>query len=235
MSVTPEMLAAYADGQLEGADKARLEAAIAADPALADEVARHQRLRAALAAHYAPVVREPVPDRLAGLLNGGGAEAEGEVVSFAAARAKRGLPPAIRRWAPVAGPALAASLVLAIWQPWQGGLPEGYADAGLAGALDTRLAATQGIDANPRILVSFEAANGELCRAWRSGDTGGIACRDEAGWKIAQQFALGPAETGGDYRQAGSEAEIMAAAQDMASGEALDATGEARAKARGWK
>lgn len=235
MKVTPELLAAYADGQLEGADKARVEAAIAADPALAEEVARHQRLRAALAAHYAPVAAEPVPDRLAALLKGSEPQAEAEVTSFAAARAKRGMPPAIRRWAPLAGPALAASLVLAIWQPWQGGLPEGYADAALAGALDTRLAATQAADADPRILVSFEAANGGLCRAWRSGNSGGIACRDEAGWKIAQQFAIGPGEAGGEYRQAGSEADIMAAAQDMAAGEALDAAGEARAKAKGWK
>ncbi|MGY6635749.1 MAG: hypothetical protein ACXIUO_01300 [Erythrobacter sp.] len=235
MTVTPELLAAYADGQLEGADKARIEAAIAADPALASQVARHQRLRKTLAAHYAPVAEEPVPDRLAALLKpSGGAESNAEVISFAGARAKRGLLPAIRRWAPVAGPALAASLVLAIWQPWQGGLPEGYADPALARVLDTRLAATQAADADLRILLSFQSQGGDLCRAWRGAEAGGIACRDGVGWRIERQFALEGA-TSGDYRQAGSEADIMAAAQDMAVSGALDAEGEERAKAKGWQ
>ncbi|MBI1402251.1 MAG: anti-sigma factor [Porphyrobacter sp.] len=237
MSVTEEMLAAYADGELDGEDKAAVEAAIADDPALARSVEAHRALKARLAAHYAPLTGEAVPDRLAALLQpdampaklGGG----GEVVSFAAERQRRGLAPVLRRWAPIAGPAIAASLVLAILQPWQGGAPEGYARGNLAAALDTQLAASQPADAKTRILLSFERKGGGLCRAWRGADTGGIACHDQTGWKIERQFALSEAGRT-EFRQAGSDADLLAAAQDMAAGGALDAESERAARDRDW-
>ena len=81
---------------------------------------------------------------------------------------------------------------------------------------------------------SFEGEGGELCRAYRSGDTGGIACRDATGWDIQREFALDGAQTT-EFRQAGSEGDVMAAAQAMAAGDALDAEAEAEAKANGWR
>ncbi len=237
MRVTEELLAAYADGELDPARQAEVESAIADDPALGRKVAAHRALKVTLAAHYAPIAQEPVPPSLAALLatpaqdSGLGAA---EVVSLAAARQKRGLPAALRRWAPLAGPALAASLILAIVQPWQAGTPEGYAGGDLAAALDTQLAATQVDQTGTRILLSFARADGDLCRAWRGADSGGIACRDDTGWKIERQFALGAAQ-GTEFRQAGSETDLLAAAQYMAAGEALDAEGERAARARGWK
>ena len=42
-------------------------------------------------------------------------------------------------------------------------------------------------------------------------------------------------EQAGEYRQAGSAAEIMERAQAMAAGPALDAAQEQAAKARGWR
>lgn len=237
MRVTEELLAAYADGELDAAGQAEVEAAIAADPALGRKVAAHRALKATLAGHYAPIAQGAVPPGLAALLatsaQESGADAA-EVVSLAAARQKRGMPGTFRRWAPVAGPALAASLILAIVQPWQAGTPEGYAGGDLAAALDTQLAATQADQTGTRILISFARANGYLCRAWRGADSGGIACRDDTGWKIERQFALGAAQ-GTEFRQAGSETDLLAAAQDMAAGDALDAEGERAARARGWK
>jgi hypothetical protein len=239
MIVTEEMLAAYADGELDLAVVQEVEAAIAADPALARKVEAHRGLKAMLSAHYAPLVEEGVPPHLATLLaprDAGGEvdDASGEVVSLAAARQKRGLAPVVRRWAPLVGPALAASLILVLWQPWQGRTPDGYAGGDLATALDTQLASDQPADAPTRILLSFERDGGDLCRAWRNSETGGIACRDITGWKIERQFALGSARAT-EYRQAGSETDLFAAAQDMAAGGALDAEGERAARERGWK
>ena len=237
MRVTEEMLAAYADGELGPAEQAMVEAAMARDPALARKVAAHRALKATLSAHYAPIAEEAVPPHLAALLatrREESAQAEAEVVSLAAARQKRGLGPAVRRWAPIAGPALAASLVLAVLQPWKGGPPEGYAQGSLASALDTQLAASQPADAPNRILLSFAREGGDLCRAWRGPADGGIACRDQTGWKIERQFALGDAQ-GTEFRQAGSEADLLAAAQEMSAGGALDAEGERAARDRGWK
>ncbi|ASR50261.1 hypothetical protein B5J99_01220 [Blastomonas fulva] len=140
----------------------------------------------------------------------------------------------VRRWVPIAGPAIAASLVLAFWQPWQPSLPDGYADEELASMLENRLVSSQSADAEPRVLLSFEAEGGKFCRAWRGATEGGIACRNASGWKIEQEFAVsGRSST--EYRQAGSEVEILAAAQEMAAGDALDAQGEKRASASGWR
>lgn len=236
MNIPPEMIAAFADGELADADKAQVEAAIAADPTLASEVERHRRLKAVLASRYAPIVTDEVPAHLAALLQTSEPHRDnaGEVISLAAARRKRGLAPMIRRWVPIAGPAIAASLVLAFWQPWQASLPEGYAGKELASILDNRLVANQSVDAEPRILLSFEAEGGKFCRAWRGATDGGIACRDAQGWKIEQSIAVsGTSST--EYRQAGSEMDILAAAQEMAIGDALDAQGEKRASASGWR
>lgn len=239
MSITEDILAAFADDELDGAEKVRVSAAIAADPALADKVAAHRELKARLAGHYAPFAEQEVPPHLAALLAGAqdedrGDDQSGKVISLAAARQKRGLVPMLRRWGPIAGPALAASLVLAVLQPWHSGSSDGYADPALVAALDNQLVATQSDAAETRILLSFERDGGGLCRAWRGKEAGGIACRDETGWKIEQQFALDTAP-GGEFRQAGSEADLLAAAQDLAVGGALDAAGERSAKDRGWK
>lgn len=68
MSVPDELLMAYADGELSGAEhaaeRARVEAAIQSDPALANRVEQHRALRAQLKATFDPVLDEPVPDRL---------------------------------------------------------------------------------------------------------------------------------------------------------------------------
>lgn len=234
MTVTREQIAAYADGELAGEELTAVEAAIAADPALAKEVATHRLLKATLGAHFAPILDAPVPDRLAEAVRGGGAGAE--VVDFAAARDKRrpgrtGLP----RWTWAAIPALAASLALAVVLTRPGAPGPGYAGAQLAAALDNQLVATQPADAQTRVLLSFADKQGELCRTFAGADKSGIACRDERGWRIAKTLGGGAAEMG-EYRQAGSpDAALMAAAQDMAEGPALDAAQEQAAKARGWR
>ncbi len=235
MTVTEEMIAAFADGELSGAELRQVEEAVAADPALARKVEMHRALRGKLSAHYAPIVEAEVPERLTALLSEKSGEYQGaQVVSFAAERQKRGLAPMIRRFAPIAGPALAASLVLALWQPWQGGTPAGYADPALAQALDTQLAANQPANAPARMLLSFENEGGEFCRAYSAAQAGGIACRDDSGWRIERSFTgVGGQDT--QFRQAGSEAELFAAVQDMAAGPALDAEAEAAARATGWK
>lgn len=235
MKVTPEMIAAFVDGELTGEDRLRVDAAIAADPALAEQAERHRRLKAMLTARYAPIAAETVPYRLTASISRPrtAGPKSSEVVSLSEARARRGLPPAVRRWLPVAGPAIAASLVLAIWQPWRGTEQPGYAPAELASMLDTRLVANQAADVYPRVILSFRAKDGRFCRAWREVSAGGIACRDSTGWKIEQQLLLRQAEAG-EYRKAGSEADLLLEAQNMSDGDALDAEQESRALHTGW-
>ena len=58
MSISDETLMAYADGELEPAQRAEIEAAMAADPKLAERVEQHRALRRKLNAAYDPVLLE---------------------------------------------------------------------------------------------------------------------------------------------------------------------------------
>lgn len=236
MTVSPEELAAFADGQLDPARSAEVAAAVAADPALARQVEAHRALKGLLSAHYDPIAAEPVPDRFAALLGGARTDepAAAEVIDLAAARASR-TSRRISRWGWVVGPALAASLALLLINTPTPGTGSNYADAQLASALDTRLTADPAKAGQPQVLLSFARKDGQLCRAYAAPAGSGIACRDGQGWRIERK-GPGIDPTASDYRQAGSPLEdLMAAAQDMASDGALDPAQEASARARGWR
>lgn len=235
MIVSPDELAAFADGELDPVRAAEVAAAVAADPALARQVEAHRALKGLLSAHYAPLAEVPVPDRFAALLGGAKADepAVAPVIDLEAARAAR-TSRRMPRWGWVVGPALAASLaLLLINTPTPGN--GNYADAKLASALDTRLTAERGPAGEPRVLLSFARKDGELCRTYAAPVGSGIACRDAKGWRIERK-GPGIDASASDYRQAGSPLEeLMAAAQDMASEGALDPAQEAAARQRGWR
>lgn len=237
MTITAEELAAFADGELAEPRASEVAAAIGADPELARQLAAHRALRQALTAHFNPIAAEPVPDRLRALLTGAAADADtappAAVIDLAAARASREARRKIPRWTWVVGPAIAATLGLLVFRPPGASGPD-YAGTQLAAALDSRLSSDPVAPGEPRILASFARADGAMCRAYAGQRQSGIACRDSDGWRI-ERTGEGVRESG-DYRQAGSPAQaIMAAAQEMASGPALDQAGEQAARARGWR
>ena len=233
MTVSSEDIAAFADGELPPARQAEVGAAIAEDLWLAADVERHRRLRAALSTHFAPILDAPVPPRLSGLLKDA---RPSEVIDFAAARQIRA---ERRQWlqrgAWIAGPALAASLVLVLMRPGSDGPRQDYASGQLATALDTQLVATQPAGAPTRMLLSFRDGSGQLCRAYAGTAGAGIACREASGWKLRHGGTSGAGDATA-YRQAGSaEAKILAIAQEMASEPALDAEAEASVRRSGWR
>ena len=235
MTVSKELVAAYADGELEGDALREVALAVAADPTLQGEVEAHRRLRAELTAHFAPLAEEPVPERLTALLVTG--ERQDNVVDLVdAARARRGKPMTSAVWQRMAGPALAATLVLGIL-----GLGfhrqdrVGYADDELAAALDRQLVETQSPRAPVRILLSFRDQAGRYCRGFSSASTSGIACNDGTGWRLGKVVGGATSERG-EYRQAGSaDAQVLAEAQDLADGPALNAQGERDAARANWR
>jgi hypothetical protein len=140
------------------------------------------------------------------------------------------------------GGALAASLALGV-MVGRIALPIGpvaseggqlVARGELAGALTTQLASAQkGKDV--RILLSFQAPDGRYCRGFEQGATAGIACREGSEWRILRTQAGTGTQPAAAYAQASSQAaEIMAAAQDMATGNALDSAQERKARDAGW-
>ena len=227
MSIDPELLMAYADGELGPIEAKRVERAIAADPALGEEVTRHRALRARLDGHFAAVAHEPVPDRLAAMIRA-------SAVDLPTRRHHRRMP----AWAPWSG-AVAAALVLGLFVGK--GLPEQgvvqtrdgqlFAAGSLAGALDHELAANGGA---VQMVVSFRDREGRYCRVFRSQPADGIACHEAKGWALRQTMGGSRASTS-SYAQAGSaDAALMAAAQELMAGEPLDAAAETRARAAGW-
>ena len=229
MTITPEQLAAYADGELDDLTAARVRRAVEADPALASELAQLSALRTMLAARFDPVLTEPVPERLIAPIN-----AAAKVVSLSDVRAARQSLWQRPQFRFAAGSAIAATLVIAVLVGRPGGAPAGYADGQLAAALDGVSSGQTGPDGT-KLLLSFRTDNGTACRGFAGKSASGIACHDDQGWKLEAVGGAGPQQTA-QYQQAGSaDAAIMAAAQDMAAGPALDAAAEQAARAAGWK
>lgn len=234
MTIDDNMLMAFADGELDEIARARVERAIAEDPALGARLEVERRLRARLAAHYGPVAEEDVPERFRAML-------ETNVVDLPAARARRSI--ARPMWQNFA--ALAATLVLGLalgrtlLMPAAGpvAVENGVmmARGELAGALQTQLASAQAPGAATRIGVSFTASDGRLCRTFDGGAAAGLACRSADGWQL-MMTTTGSAGRRGEFRQAGSEnPQILQAAQEMMAGEPLDAAAERRARDSGWR
>jgi len=226
VTIEPEMLMAYADGELDPLNAKRVERVIAGDPALAQEVERHRALRKRVSDSFAPVADEQVPDRLAALL-------KSNVVDLPTPKTR----PILSRWRAAA--ALAACLVLGLTigisvsrGPVSSGAGGLYASGSLAAALDDQVG---GADGAVKVAVSFRDKQGAYCRVFSSSATDGIACRDASGWAL-RRTQQGSTTQHGDYAQAGSpDPDLMAAAQDMMAGEPLDAKAEAAARGAGWR
>ncbi|MDP2258574.1 MAG: zf-HC2 domain-containing protein [Caulobacter sp.] len=234
MTVTDEMLMAYVDGELSPEDRAMVDAAAAADEVLTARLARHLLLAGGLRGAFADIADEPVPGRLTALLGGG------KVDSLDAARARRKTP-TWGQWGMIAA-GLVAGVMVGVSVP-RGGQPMVGADmrahGQLASALDSQLAAAPEKGALVKVGLSFRTQDHRYCRTFtvtKGEGPAGLACRDSDGWAVRMAVPV-EATPRGDYRTAGSEIppEILEAAQAIMIGEPLDQTGEATAKAHGWR
>lgn len=221
-----EMLIAYVDGELAAPEAARFETEIAADPALAAEVARHKSLAAKVGGAYAPVLEEAIPPQL---------------LTVAAAANDRGGRPrgGLMPWA-----GMAAALVVgvlagrAVW-PSEGPLAPRHgalvAQGGLDEALTSQLAAQPGA---VKVGLSFKTADGRYCRTFRSAADrlAGLACRDDGRW-VAHTVTAWTPPPATAYRRAGSDIppEVLASLDALISGAPLDAAAERAARDKGWR
>lgn len=246
-----ERILAYVDGELDPAGAALVEAAIAADPAVADAVARARRLRAQLRDAFDPVLDEPVPAHLLALARGAGSTAAAPAPGPAPGGGATVHPlprPARRRWALPEWTAMAAALVLGIavsqlaMAPPAGPLVSEsgrlVADGVLAESLQSQLGADTGDGL--RIGLSFRDRDGAFCRAFRVGgerDLAGLACRAPDGrWQVPVVVSVAPVD-GGALRQASTalpEA-VLAELDARIDGEPLDADQEREARDAGWR
>jgi len=247
MTVSDETLMAFADGEVDSATRAIVEAAMRDDPEVRRRVAHHQALRKAVKGAFAAVIDEPVPQRLIAVARGAPAD---NVVDLAAARnaaavkaPRRGL-----RWQPAA---MAASLLLGLalgYLGWHGSNTlvtvgangELVAGTGLAEALSSQLSADHPPGTAARTGLSFRTKTGDYCRTFALTAThanSGLACREGGSWKVKvlAQSPETPANSSG-FRPAASadSAAVRAAVEESIDGEPLDQAGEIAASQGNW-
>lgn len=233
--IDEEVLFAYVDGELEGEERTRVEAEIAADPALQQLVAEHRVLAERLQGAFSTILDAPLPAALSP-----DAAADAEVVSLAEKRSRRHF---LRSsWGPSHWAAMAATLVAgiiggAVFDAGGGPVTERdgqlVASNWLEDALDTQLASAQDSRAPVRIGLTFRKEDGAICRSFAAQLTEGVACREGKQWQLRGLLRREQAETG-DYRLATSSGTTDMIDQ-LIVGEALDQAQERAARAGGWR
>lgn len=236
-----EILMRRVDGELTAEAGALIDAAAAADPALAARLEALRRLRA-LARAAVPLAPDPCDPALARLI-----AASAPAPAPAAALVERLRAAFAPRHAPVWAGLAAACFVLGLSIGWLGadsGPDRGFtvdrsgtiADAALVRVLDTRLTA-DGPDAEGRAVgLTFRDADDRWCRTFQSGqaNVAGLACREADRWTLQ---ALAPFNApAGELRTASADipAPILAAVDAAIAGETLDAAAETAALDAGW-
>jgi hypothetical protein len=236
MKFPPETLMAYADGELDAQTRRAIEAEMAVDPQVAQEVERHRAMRAEVGGAFAGLLDEPVPDRLLR------AARKSPANSSAQPR---------RRWSWPEWTSIAASLLIgilagrAILQPEResrlvaaGSDGRVVAGGALAQALSEQLSSQDGTEID--IGLTFRSRSGEYCRTFgarASNPVVGFACRDAETWRIDMLSTAPRAEAGGAYRMASTQlpAPVVQAIAERMQGEALDADEEGIARQRRWR
>ncbi|MBU6248800.1 MAG: hypothetical protein KGN77_13680 [Xanthomonadaceae bacterium] len=246
--IDDDTLHAYVDGQLDPAQAARVDAAMATDPVLSARVTRERALLAALRGQFDPVLDERVPERLTALLREpsdagatAGAGGSATVVSLPTPRSGR----ARRRW--IVPAALAASVALAAMLFRHAPVPslvrtqggQSFAAGDLRRALDTELASAPDPDAGTAIGLTFRTGDGAICRTFvhRAGPAlAGLACRRGDAWALPV-LTSPTREPAGPIRPAASALPpaVQAAVDARIQGDAFDADQERAARAAGWR
>mgnify|MGYP006142523903 FL=1 len=238
-----ERVMAYVDGELDAAGIAEVEAAMATDPAVYAAVSQARALRSQLRQAFAPMLEEPVPERLRAVALG-----RGPAVAAAPAVAVALPVPRRRRWGLPEWAAMAASLVLGIavsqLAPGRAAGPLVSDDGRLlaAGPLAVSLEARLGAETGEglRIGLSFRDREGGYCRGFQLGDgqaVAGLACRASDGrWEVPVLVTI-PAAPAGGLRQASTPLPdaVLAEVDRRIAGEPLDAAGERAARDAGWR
>ncbi|MDZ4776440.1 MAG: anti-sigma factor [Alphaproteobacteria bacterium] len=240
MSVTQEQLMAYADGELAGMEKALVEAELATDADARATVERHRATRAKLSGAFAPILDEPVPQRLVDAVRPAPKTETANVVDIAAARAKK-FGWTRREWGAMAACLMVGILFggVALRKPdpmmvaSNGAL---VANGALDRALDTQLASDAGTSV--RIGLTFRGEAGEACRtySYEGGGVSGLACREGETWRVQMAVASEP-RAPSQFRTASVETPpaLLALVEEKIAGETLDAAQEKAARDSGWR
>jgi len=263
LQIPQETLYAYVDNELDAANSARVEAAMADDPELKSLIEEQRALRALLGSAYSPVLEEPVPDRISAAAKGPIAPAEGakpakaKVVRLAAARerkqqaAQEAGKPAANDWTWKHWGGMAACLAIGVIAGHSAWLANATSDVAnvdgqlvargqLAQAQSTQLASAQSKDSPVKIGLSYVSKSEELCRSFtvQAAGTDGLACRRGSEWALRVIEQQQPrAADAGNLRMAASPvpAAVLKVVDEQIQGSPLDADAERAAMNKGWR
>jgi anti-sigma factor RsiW len=253
MNISDELLAAYVDGELEGAERARVEQAIAQDSQLAQRAAQQRALRERLRGAFDSVLQEAVPKRLAQAARLAPAPGPAQVIDLARVRAERARRGS-QRGVKVRRLTIAASLVVGVLAgvllqrlSTSAALTEFHdgsllARGALARALSEQLAGAAPAGAAVHVGLSFKARTGNYCRTFSvSGNhlMAGLACREQEQWQVLNLVGAegaGAPGNGQNLRMAASSLPpaLLQAVNERISGEPLNAAAEAKARNDDW-
>ncbi len=238
MPITDEMLMAYADGELDAAEMAIVERALATDEGMAERVALFADTRRAVKDAFT-AAETPAP-----------ADLVAKVRALAAASHTATVPPQVidlasrRKVAPVWSMAMAASIALAVglaggWYAGQGGQTAdslqltALADPEVAQALGSvpageRLALASGNAFTA--IATFRTAEGDLCREFEYDQASGstyvaVACTQSGTWEL--RLAVASVADAGGYAPASSLETLDAYLDATSAGQPMTAEDEA--------
>ena len=239
--LTPEILMAYADGQLDSAQRREVEILLIGNPEAQDMVARFRRSTEILDAGLENVLQQPVPKRLLDTVQ----RSPAEVYTMR----PRSHWHARSTWP---GLAAAASILMVVGVTTGVLMFQGENDAVTTVSVDPlQQALEDNHSGSPWVadtvtqitpMATFLAADGRACREFeRVGDTRtlGIACRDSQGQWVAeielQQGLLSDVAEDGSYLPASGGTDPISNVLDrLGAGPALTVEEESRLLESGW-
>lgn len=247
MTIEDAFLSAYIDGELAADERARVEAALAASPALKSRLAALRRASAEALATLSDIDHRPLPASVQALL-----ATPAPVASIVAAAPRR---QAV--WSqPLRSMALAASVALVV------GVGAGHF-ATMELTLNSRMATQSAglIQASSPLyavlekapsaygetvgattmtpVLTFATVDGAYCREFvvtgAKAASRNLACRDDGQWRLVAMTAVAATATD-HYAPAGGSAGVIDAAIDgLIAGDPMDAAAETQLIAKGWR
>lgn len=246
MPITDDTLMAFVDGELDQATRAQVQRAIDADATLAERVRRQTQLRRRLQGAFAPMLAEPMPERLLRAAQQAAAPVPPKVTSLAEAReAKASRLAWASDWKAWGGMAASVLVGVLIGQQMSGhraesafAMQSGQLVAGgvVGQALSTQLASAPAAATGVQVQLSFVDKSGAYCRTFTTAGLAGLACHSGQAWAVQSLAQVEPG-AGAGMRQAATALPptILGEVDSRIQGSALDAEGERAALQRGWR
>lgn len=226
MTPTDAQLSAFLDGELSEREMQAVEKAINKNPELAARLELLSIVDEQLRSAFAPVLDEPIPDSVLGLLDDVENETPSNVIGFSARTERKNI------WQLPA--AIAASLMVGFFasqalnqrSDYTGndGLSVGSLsqDSPVFTALSSQFSGQKNEEIE--IILSFQSHEGNYCREFTSANSRGLACRDGGNWNIISQIYAPSPDSASHYATASAQSleAFDALIEGLMDGEILD-------------